>query len=68
MLHVAIYHMILHIYVYLYSFQLLLELGIDPDARHFSYPDFYLDPHNEEHWCWDPDTMLLKVNTSLFVR
>ena len=32
--------------IFKFSFQLLLELGIDPDARHFSYPDFYLDPQN----------------------
>ncbi|KAL4217823.1 hypothetical protein ACF0H5_022562 [Mactra antiquata] len=32
------------------------------------YPDYFKIPHNEDTWTWDPDTLLLKVNTSIFIR
>lgn len=40
----------------------------DADDVYFRYPEFYDIAHNEETWCWDPDTLLLKVNTSFFVH
>jgi len=40
----------------------------DNEEFYFDYPEFYDIAHNEETWCWDPHTHLLKVNTSLFVH
>ena len=38
------------------------------DDPFYGYPAFSDSPHSDDTWSWDPDTLMLKVNTSFYVK
>lgn len=57
-----------HYFLHVFQSLFMEMLHRDIPEVFINYPEFYDIPHNEETWTWDPDTLLLKVNTSCFVH